>query len=67
VHDALYKKSNWLEGIRVKNHHADAVRDDGAKRAFRFLHFDYKHLAGLGKPAILVACLAGPLGNNLNK
>lgn len=27
----------------------------------------YKHLAGLGKPAILVACFAGPLGNNLNK
>jgi hypothetical protein len=27
--DALYKKSNWLEGIQVKNH-----LDDGAKRAF---------------------------------
>jgi hypothetical protein len=32
--DALYKKSNWLEGILVKNHQADAARDDGAKRAF---------------------------------
>jgi hypothetical protein len=27
--DALYKKSNWLEGIQVKNH-----QDDGAQRAF---------------------------------
>jgi hypothetical protein len=27
--DALYKKSNWLEGIQVKNH-----LDNGAKRAF---------------------------------
>lgn len=25
----------------------------------------YRHLAGLGKPAILVACLAGPFGNSL--
>jgi hypothetical protein len=28
--DALYKKSNWLEGIQVKNHHWDVARDDGA-------------------------------------
>jgi hypothetical protein len=33
----LLKKSNWLEGIQVKNHHADAARDDGAKRAFKLL------------------------------
>jgi hypothetical protein len=31
--DVLYKKSNWHEGIQVKNHQADAARDDGAKRA----------------------------------
>jgi hypothetical protein len=31
--DALYKKSNWLEGVRDKNHQADAARDNGAKRA----------------------------------
>ena len=31
------KKSNWLERIRVKNHQADAARDDGAKRAFNIL------------------------------
>jgi hypothetical protein len=34
--DALYKKSIWLEGNRDKNHHADAARDDGAKRAFAY-------------------------------
>jgi hypothetical protein len=30
----LLKKSNWLERIQEKNHHADAARDDGAKRVF---------------------------------
>jgi hypothetical protein len=30
--EALYKKSIWLEEIRDMNHHADAARDDGAKR-----------------------------------
>ncbi len=32
----LLKKSNWLERILVKNHQADAAREDGAKRAFVF-------------------------------
>jgi hypothetical protein len=34
--DALYKKSSWLEGIRVKNHHYD-----GAKRVFDFFVIHY--------------------------
>lgn len=29
-----------------------------------FFNVVYKHLAGLGKPAIFVACLAGPSGNS---
>lgn len=36
-------------------------------RAFCIAYRFYKHFAGLGKPAILVACFAGPCGNKRNK
>jgi hypothetical protein len=35
----LLKKSIWFEGIRDKNHHADAAQDDGAQRALVFIKY----------------------------
>jgi hypothetical protein len=32
----LLKKRNWLDGIRDRNHQADAERDEGAKRGLAF-------------------------------